>query len=388
MHSKDTFGNTTQDSTTNIAINGGSTGATSLGTSVATTSNTDPRTSNKIEYLACGNENMRCLLTEATAAVAALDANSDLPSDLDVTKHSHSASAASTSAASTRFSPSELTEERSQILLPARNVNRAGTTSTSAYDSTSDASSTANQAHGNNQSDAQEGTHENAANSDGVGLGPNTRNHNRESVIVEDVDEDNGKNRTNPNYKREHVEIIQDLIENGDTLARKWAACLRDKRALIDNAVRVTCDKGNDAIEWTVCDDVKADTVPDHVNFNVTQGIKGFDFSNHTEQTGVKGISNKRVTLIHLLLHLWPGSLKNQLHQLNDLIKIHNETKSRGQRNKKQISKREYLKFLGILILARIEGVKGGHLWTDGDKSEGICKMKGIAKEHMTYTCY
>ena len=48
-----------------------------------------------------------------------------------------------------------------------------------------------------------------------------------------------------------------------------------------------------------------------------------------------------------------------------------------------QISKNEYLKFLGIMLLAHVEGVKGGCLWTDAGKGEGIQKLETIAAQHM-----
>ena len=208
-------------------------------------------------------------------------------------------------------------------------------------------------------------------------------------VVVKDVTEDDNDDGTNPNYQREHynpAEIIPDIIQNSDNHARKWAVYLREKKDLIDASVRVTCDKNNDAVKWTVCDDVKKETVPKEVPFNSETGIRDFCFENHTEQTGDPEVNtNKRINLMKFLLHLWPRCLKHQLCVLNQLIQHFNNTKDRSERSKKLISKREYIKFLGIMLLARVEGVKDDHLWANADKCEGIQKIKRIAKEYMTH---
>lgn len=107
---------------------------------------------------------------------------------------------------------------------------------------------------------------------------------------------------------------------------------------------------------------------PEEVDFNSNIGIRGFDFNEKTEKTGCKrdikaGIEenkNSRINFAKLLLHLWPGSLKHQLRHLNKLIRFQNDHRKPHEKKVNQISKNEYLKFLGIMLLARVEGVKGG----------------------------
>ena len=150
-----------------------------------------------------------------------------------------------------------------------------------------------------------------------------------------DTDQDDADGN-NPAYVRElwdPIEIVEDILENGDQHARNWATYLKEKEKMISEKTSVICGKfKNQPVTWTVCKDVKKEILPEDVDFNSNIGIRGFDFNNKTEKTsckrnvevGIEENKNSRINFANLLLHLWPGSL-NQLRHLNKLIWFHSD---------------------------------------------------------------
>ena len=80
----------------------------------------------------------------------------------------------------------------------------------------------------------------------------------------------------------------------------------------------MTIKSGNKTVDWKVIKDVKEDGIPLSKK-NLKIGIKGFDFNKITIKSGTKG-NCRRISLLQLLIHLWPGDWKEQLKMLNTLI--------------------------------------------------------------------
>ena len=95
-------------------------------------------------------------------------------------------------------------------------------------------------------------------------------------------------------------------------------------------------------------------------------GLSGFDFTD-------LDIYDHRghpccINFMKLIFALWPGDIKQQLMSLNARIIRDNENK---KRNKVQlISLREFATFIGIMLVACLEGKKGSKLW-QGAATEG-----------------
>jgi hypothetical protein len=98
-------------------------------------------------------------------------------------------------------------------------------------------------------------------------------------------------------------------------------------------------------------------------------GVKDFDFQKYTVTCPCKKL--KRLNLLPLVIHLWPGCWESQLKNLNNRILISNneeEQQSRGGRFRKMnpISPNEFWVWFGIMLVARIEGRKGD-VWDNTD---------------------
>ena len=179
-------------------------------------------------------------------------------------------------------------------------------------------------------------------------------------------------------YEDEHDREINALTMDADDAARhsaKVAAYEAEKDALIGKKVKV--GQGSQMIEWTVRKDVDFDEVDPGSRPNVEYrrvGVQGFDFSKL--DAGTTG-DRKRLNLLRLLIHLWPGDWRLQLQRINQKIKEYNEQlKKKRNRNGnrvhlvKTMSEREFWYFWGLILAARVHGRKG-ELW-DRKDPEGI----------------
>jgi Transposase IS4 len=92
---------------------------------------------------------------------------------------------------------------------------------------------------------------------------------------------------------------------------------------------------------------------------------------------------NKRIDFLDLMIHLWPGDWLLQLNNMNKRILDHNKQASlnkRGNRYTKisEIAPNEFWKFIGIMLVARIEGRKG-EVW-DRTEPEGYGKKVNVSE--------
>lgn len=110
--------------------------------------------------------------------------------------------------------------------------------------------------------------------------------------------------------------------------------------------------------------------------------MKGLDF-NATVIT-VDG-KYDRIEFKKLLQHLWQGDWKLQIDHMNKYIKEWNQTKKkRTERIVQVVSHKELCVFLGIMLVARIEGIPGGDLWKDEGKTEGYKILPNIERDRMS----
>ena len=140
---------------------------------------------------------------------------------------------------------------------------------------------------------------------------------------------------------------------------------------------------------WKVRADVKVNDVPvnnQRERFK-SPGILGFDFSKKPI-TAPDGKS-KRINLLELLIHLFPGDWKELLRELNDRIRKWNDLKENSARKGKrvkgirEISENEFWKWWGIVVAARIHGKKGD-LWEKVD-GEGYGASRVDLSPFMTH---
>ena len=175
--------------------------------------------------------------------------------------------------------------------------------------------------------------------------------------------------------------IVRDILEddrNGRnlTLRQEYE---RAKTDLIGSEVQTSA-----GLTWTV----RGDVLPSEGN-SVSDsliGIRNFDF-NHKRMKAGRGLV--RINFLDLLIHLWPGDWRAQLTEVNH--RIHNDYKqkvsaTRHGRVKKvhEVTEREFWVFWGIILVARLEGRKGGRLW-DRSEPEGYgskVDLSGYMKEH------
>ena len=167
-------------------------------------------------------------------------------------------------------------------------------------------------------------------------------------------------------------ELSEELAEDDRTgrHLQQWARYLREKANLIGESVSVR--SGRKTNIWRVINNIKKeDTGVDNDFKNI--GINGFDF-NHLEVV-CPNPKYKRINFLKLMIHLWPGDWKKQLQQLNKKIESDNKlnkiNKRHGRaRQTKHISEREFWKFWGLILIARIYG-RVGDIW-DRETPEGI----------------
>ena len=92
-------------------------------------------------------------------------------------------------------------------------------------------------------------------------------------------------------------------------------------------------------------------------------GVVGFDFDTFK--------SKDNQTYRELFEHLWPGDWKQQLKNLNQEVKKRNRISGGRGRKMKEVSKKEWWKFIGILIFGGAVGEGGEILW-EKENSEGM----------------
>ena len=145
--------------------------------------------------------------------------------------------------------------------------------------------------------------------------------------------------------------------------------------------------KKKDSVRWKVHPDIPNPQLVSYPRSSMQDpdvGVRRFPFNHHP----VKGEDSKhsRINTMHLLLHLWPGDMKRQLDGMNERITVDNvDQKQQKKPLVSPVSLRKLGKFLGILIVARLEGKKGSSLWI-GNKGEGYgskVDMKDVMQQYQ-----
>ncbi|GFH45724.1 hypothetical protein CTEN210_02198 [Chaetoceros tenuissimus] len=279
-------------------------------------------------------------------------------------------------------------DNQSSISLPALPFNGVGTTSTATATSTATGTATAISTSGVGATLGATSTSTLAATVDNASTSIATTSTALQRVTDlnnsdEDDDDDENEELNEEEHEEEHervpnpytAEVEEDLLLECEDIDKYTAAQIlyhSEKEQLLGETV--CCNN----IEWTVCTDVKKTEVTEPVEYFNTLGIVGFDFKNLSEKTDGK---NKRINMLDLLIHLWPGDWNERLIVLNERIGEHNKVLKAKQRNAKVdnlISPYEFWCFFGIMLVARIEGLAGNQLWNK-KRSEGWRKTTDLS---------
>ena len=186
-----------------------------------------------------------------------------------------------------------------------------------------------------------------------------------------------------------NFELAQDFVGTVEH-ARIYSRYVAEKEALVGDTVELPNKRDkNYPVKWRVRQDIKAPpaaTVEDIPPSNQeSYGVKHFDFNRHSKNS--KDGNKPRINTLELLLHLWPGDFRAQVDAMNRQIALDNcERIGKGRRKVHLVSYREMGVFLGIFLVARLEGKKGSQLWVgDPDKGEGYrsqIDMSSVMKEY------
>ena len=198
---------------------------------------------------------------------------------------------------------------------------------------------------------------------------PGTAAHSGDDLSINEYDIDLEDKVVEPllNY-----EIAQENIDEYGQIAADTNYS-REKASLIGKYVNVKGRKGKEVVKWTIRKNIEPSevTATYHDPKNDTVGVRGFDFNNHTVNSN-KG-NQPRINMMHLLFHLFPINVKESLDTMNQMISKENIERVQNRRQKiPYVSFREFGIFLGILIVARLEGKKGSSMWKGNpDDGEG-----------------
>ena len=169
-------------------------------------------------------------------------------------------------------------------------------------------------------------------------------------------------------------ELAQDFStepQDRDERVKVFNQYLSDKEDLVGKLVELPNKRDkNHPVKWKVRKDIckPVDSVADDDD-EKNCGVKYFDFN---KQTCNSTSGNKpRLDTSHLLLHLWPGDFKGQVDAMNrQILNDNDERVQKGRSKVPLVSYREMGVFLGIILIARLEGKKGKNLWV-GDPLDG-----------------
>ena len=134
---------------------------------------------------------------------------------------------------------------------------------------------------------------------------------------------------------------MQDFLDDADARHNhRHGQYITKKQRLIGEVVHVGNPR-NGTLPWTVRGDVTKDEVLKDKEFNKV-GIRMFDFKDMTETSqSVDRQTHKRINLLSLLIHLWPGNWQDQVKQLNQYIQSKNDKANRKTRHGRARTVRE-----------------------------------------------
>ena len=134
-----------------------------------------------------------------------------------------------------------------------------------------------------------------------------------------------------------------------------------NERAGLQGTEVVTKNKSASPVTWTVTDVEDSTKIINNDQEDLQEiGLTGFDFRRF-EMSDRAGRSNRRINFMKLLFALWPGNVHHQLLVLNG--RIEEDNKGRARNRVLPISLHEFGHFLGVMLIARLEGKDGSALW-------------------------
>ena len=124
---------------------------------------------------------------------------------------------------------------------------------------------------------------------------------------------------------------------------------------------------------WDVIDDIKEADVDPLSEYYHKQGIKGFDFGIDARSVSNSKGQQRRINLLALVRHLWPGEEINQLDKMNEHRKKMNDlNESRRHVKVKPFIRQEFWTFWGLILASRVVGDEIGEKMWQSKRSEGL----------------
>ena len=154
-----------------------------------------------------------------------------------------------------------------------------------------------------------------------------------------------------------------------------------NKRSRLQGRKIILRNKSKPEVTWTVTDNEDMTGVSSNNDVPESVGLTNFDFKK-CEIPDSAGRSNRRINFMKLLFALWPGNIHHQLLVLNIRIEKDNAERRRGR--VLPVLLREFCHFLGVLLIARLEGKCGADLWSSTTPNrEGYFSQTDVSC-HMT----
>ena len=157
---------------------------------------------------------------------------------------------------------------------------------------------------------------------------------------------------------------------NDNIALQRHAQYQQEKRQLFGETVNCSPSKSRESINWKCIPGISKTPCNSPPKEFAKIGIKYFDFN----KLEVKRRGHpKRINLLKLLIHLWPGNWKAQVARLNLRIRADNRAKQQSSRTYAQkrlmrdITHHEFWVFWGVTLTARTKGRMGGKLWDKVD---------------------
>ena len=207
----------------------------------------------------------------------------------------------------------------------------------------------------------------------------------RNKDVGDEVNDDNPKLEETLLDKEINFELAEYFAKGQDL--PDHSRYLGEKKRLIGYKVLVK-NKINKKkpVEWKVCRDIldpSGEESEDEEESDI--GVLDFPFNKFPVNTPDQ--KKPRINTLHLLLHMWPGSIKDQLDGMNKVIIEDNvERRRRGRPVVKPVSLRELGVFLAILLIACLEGKKGSSLWVGSpDDGEGYKSQIDVSEFMKEY---
>ena len=128
----------------------------------------------------------------------------------------------------------------------------------------------------------------------------------------------------------------------------------------------------------------------DEIVWTVVNEVAGCGIDWEANQCRPKDPDFDTKSLADALLLMWPGDIWEQLELVNRRVREENkERKRKNGRTVKEVSKKELLTFLALIVAATQYSARGINLWAnDEEKTTKTFSKAANFSQYMVYTCF